>query len=68
MRLNADLNLFLLNKKPELFGILGANWNGYFINLHCNSLMFPDYFKTKKVKNVCCVFWLPCLPYENEVN
>lgn len=23
--------------------------------------------KIKKIKNVCVTFWLPCLPYENNV-
>ena len=30
--------------------------------------MLPDCFRRKKTANVCCVFWLPCLPCENDVN
>lgn len=44
---------------------MGAKWNVYFINLLCYVLMLPDYFRRKKTATVCCVFWLPCLPYEN---
>lgn len=27
--------------------------------------MLPENWKVKKNKNVCVVFWLPCLPCEN---
>lgn len=47
---------------------MGANWNDYFINLHLYDLMLPDCLRRKKIKNVSCVFWLPCLPCENDVN
>ena len=47
---------------------MGAKWNEYFINLRCNFLMLPDCLRLKKTKNVCCVFWLPCLPCENDKN
>ncbi len=30
--------------------------------------MLPESLERKKIKNVCVVFWLPCLPYENGVN
>ena len=29
--------------------------------------MLPDCLRRKKTKNVCGVFWLPCLPCENDV-
>jgi len=46
---------------------MGAKWHDYFIILRCFGLMLPESLKSKKVKNVCGVFWLPCLPYENAV-
>ena len=30
--------------------------------------MLPESIEIKKNKNVCVIFWLPCLPYENGVN
>ena len=46
---------------------MGVNWDGYFTKFLCFGLMLPDCLKRKKTKNVCCVFWLPCLPCEKGV-
>jgi hypothetical protein len=46
---------------------MGANKSDYFTKMRCYGLMLPESLKSKKVKNVCGVFWLPCLPCENAV-
>jgi len=46
---------------------LSANKTYTFTDLLYIVPMLPESIERKKIKNVCVIFWLPCLPYENGV-
>jgi len=54
-------------KKTDFYGFLSANKTDNFIDLRLNIKMLLEILKPKKIKNVCVVFWLPCLPCEKGV-